>query len=418
MEITRELIIQHLDDPHRLEQAYRENKTGFRRALQEAFTEDSSHPVLRVWNERLNYASESPVTWGSASDWARILLLCLIAGTLYKLPQFLSLEEPTYYVRNISFFLLPFLSVYLSWKNGFRKQRLILLTAGFTLSAFYINLLPNSNTSDTLVLACVFLPIFSWSMTGVAFAGSRDYSTESRLDFLKFNGDFVVMNVVMGLAFGLFTALTIGLFGVIGVRIEEFYMKYILIYGLASAPIVSTHMVRVNPQLVNKVSPVIAKVFTPLVLINLSVYLVALIASNKDPYNDRDFLFVFNMLLLGVMAIIFFSVVEAIQTSSNRFGMWVLLLLSLVAVAVNTVALSAIVFRLFSMGITPNRIAVLGSNLLLLCSIVALSYRLFRVLRNNLPASTVAKGVTMFLPAFGIWAFIVAFLFPVLFGFK
>ncbi|MFM9051188.1 MAG: hypothetical protein ACKOKF_02560, partial [Bacteroidota bacterium] len=177
-------------------------------------------------------------------------------------------------------------------------------------------------------------------------------------------------------------------------------------------------LVRTNPHLVNKVSPVLAKVFTPLVLVNLSIYLVALISSKNDPYNDRDFLFVFNMLLLGVMAIIFFSVVEAIQTSSNKFGLWVLLLLSLVAVAVNAVALSAIIYRLFYMGITPNRLAVLGSNVLLLCSIVALSYRLLRVLRKDIPAYDVANGITAFLPAFGIWAFVVAYLFPILFNLR
>lgn len=289
---------------------------------------------------------------------------------------------------------------------------------GFLVSAIYINLLPATPASDTVNIACIFLPIFSWTLTGISFAGIKEYSYQSRFDFLKFNGDFIVMNVILILAFGLFSALTIGLFGVIGIRIEEIYSKYIAVYCLAATPIVSTHLVRTNPQLVNKISPVIAKVFTPLVLINLSIYLVALVVSGKDPYNDRDFLFVFNMLLLGVMAIIFFSVTESVQTTTNRFGLWVLFLLSVVTVAVNTVALSAIIFRLISLGITPNRITVLGSNLLLLASIVSLSLRLFKVLRHKIPATTVARGITQFIPLFGFWAFIVVYLFPVLFGFR
>ncbi|MFM9053247.1 MAG: hypothetical protein ACKOKF_13205, partial [Bacteroidota bacterium] len=247
MEITKELILQNLDDLNRLEHLHKQNKSAFRKALQEAYSENQEHAVLRVWNERLNFSSETAVTWGTASDWSKILVLCLIAGTLVKLPRFLSMDEEQYFSRNASFFLLPFLAVYFVWKNGFQKKRLLLLASGFIISAFYVNVLPEINESDTLLLTYIFLPIFSWTLLGVSFAGTKEYSTETRLEFLKFNGDFVVMNVVMGLAFGLFSVLTISLFGVIGIRIEEFYVKYILIYGIASAPIVSAHLVRTNP---------------------------------------------------------------------------------------------------------------------------------------------------------------------------
>jgi hypothetical protein len=299
-----------------------------------------------------------------------------------------------------------------------RSVRTLILFGVFLAAAVHINLLPDRPASDTLILACIHLAVLSWSLLGIAFAGTREYDHASRLDFLKYSGDLVVMTALLALAFGLFSALTVGLFGVIGIRIEEFYFRYVAVYAMAAAPFVSTHLVRTNPQLVNKVSPVIARVFTPLLLVTLTVYLFAWTGSGKDPYNDRDFLFVFNMLLLGVMAVIFFSVTEMSRSSGNRFGGFVLLALSLVTVAVNGVALSAIVYRITSWGVTPNRLAVVVSNLLILGSLLTLSYRLFRSWRDRSPLSEAAQGITLFLPLYGIWAFIVMFFFPVMFGFN
>lgn len=97
MQITQETILENLEQPRQLEQLYRENKSEFRQALQEAFERQQNHPVLRVWNERLNYVGESSISWGTRKDWWRILLLCLVAGTLIKFPNIFSLEEARYY---------------------------------------------------------------------------------------------------------------------------------------------------------------------------------------------------------------------------------------------------------------------------------------------------------------------------------
>src|SRR4028118_2180255 len=84
------------------------------------------------------------------------------------------------------------------------------------------------------------------------------------------------------------TGITIGLFSLIGFNIEKVYFDYVGIFGLAAAPVVGTYLTQTNPQLVGKVSPVIAKIFSPLVLVMLVVYLTAIIYSGKDPYNDRE----------------------------------------------------------------------------------------------------------------------------------
>jgi hypothetical protein len=89
--------------------------------------------------------------------------------------------------------------------------------------------------------------------------------------------------------------------------ITKFYFEQIAVWGLAAIPMLSTYLIQNNPELVNKISPTIAKIFTPVVFVTLLVFLIALMNRGNSIYNDRNFLLVFNIVLIGVMAIILFS---------------------------------------------------------------------------------------------------------------
>jgi hypothetical protein len=260
--------------------------------------------------------------------------------------------------------------------------------------------------------------LFLWSVLGFAFIGDTSNVSEKRLGYLKYNGDLVVMTTLILIAGAILSGITVGLFSLIGLRIEEFYFKYVVVFGLAAAPIIGTYLTQTNPTLVGKVSPVIAKLFSPLVLVMLVIYLGAIFYSGKDPYNDRDFLMIFNALLIGVMAIIFFSVAENSKTTKSQTTTWILFLLSLVTIIVNGVALSAILFRIAEWGITPNRAAVLGANILILINLALVTTQLFKVATNKAELSVVGKTIASYLPIYFIWTIIVTFIFPFLFGFK
>jgi hypothetical protein len=192
----------------------------------------------------------------------------------------------------------------------------------------------------------------------------------------------------------------------------------VVIFGLPAAPILGTYLTRTNPQLVDKVSPVIAKIFSPVVLTMLVAYLIAIIYSGKNPYSDREFLLLFNVLLAGVMAIIFFSIAESSRNNANKLETWILFLLSVVTIIVNGIALSAILFRISEWGFTPNRTAVLGANVLFLLNLLLVTARLFTVLTNKAGIEDVGKVISTYLPIYIIWAFIVTVLFPLVFAFQ
>lgn len=413
----KEEIQKHLAYPEQLEKLYRSNKTSFKREFDRLYPGLEKTPVVEVWHTRLQYDKEE-IAWGSTRELTVVLLLSAMAALIAKVPEIAGVEVVFFVSRNIGFVVFPALTAYFAWKYNAGSTVVLTATALTLLAVVYINFLPVNPASDTLLLACIHLPLLLWSLMGWVFVGGNLGDYARRLEFLKCNGDQVVMTGLILIAGGIMSAITVGLFRLIGLQIEEFYFMYFGISGAAAAPVVATYLVRVNPHLVGRVSPVIAKVFTPLVLGMLSVYLAAVVYTGKDPYNDREFLLIFNVLLVGVMAIILFAVAETSQSSRGRIGLYMLFALSVVTILVNAIALSAILFRIAEWGLTPNRLAVLGSNLLILAHLVLVTFRLFQSIRSTDDLARVQHSIALFLPVYSLWGAFVVLGFPLIFGFR
>ncbi|WP_316744748.1 hypothetical protein [Pedobacter antarcticus] len=413
----KEDILIHLNDSRQLEKMYRANKSNFKREFSELYPELKGNVLADFWNERLNYENEE-INWGTGRELGIVIIASLFAGLIARLPDLLPVTDDFFYPRNTGFVVFPLLTAYFAWKNKLSTGKITFIALAIISGVLLINLLPDVKKSDTLILACIHLPLFLWSVLGFAFVGGRQNNEERRLGFLKYNGDLIVMTTLILISGAILTGITIGLFSLIGFNIKEYYFKNVVVFGLAAAPIIGTYLTQTNPQLVGKVSPVIAKLFSPLVVVMLSAYLIAILYSGKDPYKDRDFLLIFNALLIGVLAIIFFSIAETSKSGNSRVQTGILFILSVLTILVNGIALSAILFRISEFGITPNRIAVLGGNVLILINLLLVTLQLFRVLAKKSDIASVGKSISFYLPVYFIWTIIVTFLFPFIFGFK
>lgn len=401
------LIIANISNPAALEQLYRSNPAAFARAFEAVYPQISSQVSAHIWRERLVVSTTS---WGSMSDWVVVGIFALLAGFLMQLPDIFSISHDYYFPRNMSFIVMPGIGAYFAYKQGMSLRQLLAPLAILAASILFINLLPEKST--TLLLTCLHIPILIWLVVGYIFAGS---DPGKRMDFLRYHGDLVVMTTVIGLAGGLFTALTINLFNLIQLKIEDFYFRYLVLSILPSVPLFATFLVRQNASLVSKISPVIARIFTPLVTLTLAIFLVAIIYSGKDPYNDREFLLIFNGVLIGVMALILFSLGEATKQNASRVHQYFLFALAVLAIIDNGIALSAIGFRLVEFGVTPNRLAVLGSNALVMAHLMITTQKLWSFLKGNERIEAVEKSLTSYLPFYAVWAAIVSVVFPLLF---
>lgn len=403
-------IIQHIADPVALEQLYRSNPSAFSSAFQSVYPQISSEISAQVWHERLAVSSTS---WGSKGDWVLLAAIATIVAFLMQMPDLFSISHDLYFPRNMSFIVLPGIGAFFAYKQGLTLRELGAPLFVLVASIGFINFLPEGST--TLLLTCLHIPILIWWCVGYVFAGKED---RKRMEFLRYHGDLVVMTAVIGLAGGLFTALTLNLFQLIGISIEDFYFRYLVLSILPSVPLFATFLVRTNASLVSKISPVIARIFTPLVTITLALFLGAVLYTGKDPYNDREFLLVFNGILIGVMALILFSLGEATKTNASRVHQYFLVVLAALAIIDNGIALSAIGYRLFEFGITPNRLAVLGSNAIVMVHLMLATKKLWEFLKGQKTMEDVEHSITDYLPVYAVWAAIVSFLFPLLFQFS
>ena len=413
----KEKIIENISNPSQLEILYRADKNGFEQAFKVISDSHGHETAIQFWKERLNYKEDSASVFSKNEFWLAFKLI-VIAGLIANIVNIKGINQELFLSRNISFIIIPFVSAYFLWKQKIKMNVKLVIAALFGISALYINLLPNAPNSSSINLVYIHLPIFLWCILGYAYMSDSYLNNEKRIDFLKYNGDLLVISVILFLAGMLFTVLTIGLFELIGMNIAEFYVKYIGIWGISAIPILGTYLINTNPQIINKVTPIIAKIFTPLVFINLTIYLVILIGKGKYPHQDRNLLLIYNALLVGVMALIFFSVAEIEKNKKGYYNTIILLGLSVLTIIINGIALSAISYRLLEYGITPNRIAVLGTNIIIFVNLMMVAVQLLKAIRNNTSLTEVQNSTAKYLPIYAIWVGLVAFLLPLIFGYK
>ena len=411
--MNKEFIENQLDNPEELERLYRSQPAEFALAFQDWAAAAPEHPAFSFWKARLEYKPEASAQ--SKADWLWVFAAALLTGVLVRLPDIFDLDPDFFYSRNLALVVLPVLMAYFL-RHTLKSQRSWMLPAlGVLMATLYINFLPDDSNEDVFFLACLHLPLFLWSLTGLSFLGENWRNDRQRLEFLRFNGDVFIMATLVLQAGGLLSVITIGLFELIGVSIGDWYSQNVMVMGAAAIPVLSTHWVRNNPKMINRLSPLIARIFTPLVLITLSIYLVAMVYSASSLFEDREALLLFNLVLIGVLALILFSVVEVAQSASAKLQLNLLSALSVVTIAINALALSAIVYRIFEWGFTPNRLAVLGGNVLFIIHLVMVAKALISAARKGANLSGIESALVRFLPFYAGWTLVVTFLFPLIF---
>ena len=415
-------IIANLNNPEMLEKLYRDDRKAFEAAFEKIYPEIENTESAKFWKTRLDYDKKPDrLKTFTFSDIGIVIILCLVTAFLIKIPDLFhyKFSETVFYEKNAAIIVVFGLTLFSIWINRiFDVKKLIITFLLFFIPALYINLLPASHSGASITLAHIHLPFLIWFIYGIMFTDFDFRDRNKRIDFIRFNGDLAIMYALIAITGGLLTVITIGLFNSIGLHIEKFYTENIVFTGAAAAPIVAVFIIKNYPNLVNKTAPLIASIFSPLVLITLITFIIAMAVSGKDPYSDRDFLLIFNIMLLGVMGIIFFSISETSGIKNQKFNETILFALSIITIMIDLIALSAIFYRLGEYGLTPNRLAVLVSNILVLINLVLIMIDLFRINFKKAEFRKAEMSVARFLPVYLIWIIIVTFGFPLIFGMK
>ena len=409
-------ILDHIHQPAELESLYRNNKARFAAAFLRLYPTIANNPIAETWKQRLSYSTPASFVFGSRKEIIWVMLLALVSGCIAHLPSWFSFSAPEFFAKHIGLIVFPALGIYFAIKKNMAIKQLLIPALVVIIAAIFINSIPSHINSETSLLSALHLPFLLWIITGYIFIGAKFSNSSASIHYLQHNGNWLVLSALMVITAFLFTALSVALFNLIGIDLASIYENYLLIWVLAALPIISTYFVFNNPQLVNRISPLIAALLTPVVVLTLFIFLISLAFSSKSIYTDRNFLLTFNIMLVAIMAIIFFSL-----TSTKRHHRSVLhflqTILALLAFVANAIALSAIVFRLADFVFTPNRMAILGANLLIFIHLAIISYQLVLSLRNNNTLLAVEASIIRWFPVYAIWTAIVVFLFPLFFHF-
>jgi len=191
-------------------------------------------------------------------------------------------------------------------------------------------------------------------------------------------------------------------------------------YGIVSTPIVATFLLdKVIDKRLN-IAPTIAKIFTPLFLITTFAYLIIMIVYQKNPFGDREYLMALNILLIVVLGLLIFSIAERNTISPPSANDYLNIGLALATIVLDAIALSATLFRSTSdiYGFTPNRIAILGLNLLVFVHLTGILINYIRFVWKGKPFEKLENWIASYLPYYAIWAILVSVMLPILFWYK
>ena len=348
--------------------------------------------------------------------------LAVAAGIAVKLPSFfgVTLDTGFFYPLYMSFFVFPFIAAYFAWERPLAPKATGVLAGVFAAVALVVNLLPfpaadaTGVAADARILTVLHLPVALWFVVGVAYLGGRWMGNQRRMDFVRFTGELLIYYVLIALGGWVTIGLGFVLFEAIGIDIEPFLEQWVLC-GVVGATLVATWLVEAKQSVIENMAPVLARIFIPILTLVLVAFIVTLVVTGRVTQIERDLLFAMDLVLIVVFGLLLYSI--SARDSLEPPDLFDGLRLALVGVAllVDALALWSIVARIGEFGFTPNRMAALGLNLVLLGNLAGASLLQWRFVRGAVPVQRLWDWQMRYLYVLAGWTSIVALGFPLLF---
>ena len=377
----------------------------------------------RLWKQLViapDDAGEPPNT--ARAETLVVLILAVAAAFAIKAPALFGLRlggghEP-FYARNASLFVLPLLALYFVWKRGSGVVSGLWLALPFAAGAVFANVFPFRNGSNTQVLTALHLPIALWLVVGFAYVRSRWFTNDGRMNFVRFSGELVIYYVLIALGGGVLTGFTLMMFKAIDMNAQWLARDWLIPCGAMGAVIIGAWLVEAKQSVIENMAPVLTKLFTPLFTVLLLVFLATMAWTGRPINVQREVLIGFDLLLVLVVGLVLYAASARDPQAPPDFFDALQLLLVVSALAVDGVALAAIAARISGFGFTPNRVAALGENLILLVNLAWSAWLYARFLRRRDSFAALERWQIAYLPVYSVWAAVVVVIFPPLFGYR
>ncbi len=378
----------------------------------------------RLWKQLVLSGSTQQQQEESRAESRRdliVMVACAVWAALsIKVPELFGLrldEDNSFYARNIALFALPPLAAYLAYRRRLSRAALGIVAALFALGAIGANIYPLRETSQSIVLTAIHLPLALWLAMGVAYVGGDWRSDRKRMDFIRFTGEWLIYYVLIALGGGVLTGITAGTFNAIGLDVEDFIGLWLVPCGALAAVVVAGWLVEAKQSVIENMAPVLTRLFTPLFTVALLAFLGAVLWTGKGINTDRDVLILFDLLLVVVLGLLLYSISARDPLARPGGFDWLQLALAASALVIDAIVLLVITGRIGEWGTTPNKAAALGENVILLANLAWTTFLLTDFVRNRRPFAPLERWQTRYIAVYAVWAWTVVLLFPPIFSF-
>ncbi len=395
-------------------------RLGRRDAIAGEFARDYSERVWKQFGAEAAVSDERNAWTAWASPDACVAFgFALLAAIAIKLPTLFGKPmdgaHEGFYVRNASLFVLPCLTAYFTWKRRLAPRTIAALAGAFVVAAVFANLPGFGANAEFAALIALHLPIALLWVIGIAYAGGRWNETGGRMDFIRFSGELFIYYVLIALGGGVLCAFMALTFQSIGIEIDRFFSSWLLPCGAMGAVVVAAWLVEAKQTVIEAMAPVLTRLFTPLFAAMLVAFLVTLAWSGRGIASERDLLIGFDLLLVVVLGLLLYSISARDPHAPPGVFDWLQVVLVVSALAVHAVALWAIGARIGEFGLSPNRVAALGENMILLVNLTGSVVLYVRFLNGRGSFQSLERWQTGYLSVYAIWAAIVVVAFPLVF---
>ena len=428
---VKEQVETSSEAPEALESLYRlavqrGQERAFAEAIAQCSEEAPENVLLRAWRCRLDLdAASAGAPAAGAGDtsrrrhWGTALGTSIGCGALFALfagdkppvpvpnesnPLFWIGWAPLAAVAIVAFIaLVAPQRERLRWYAG---AAVVAILAGLA-SAFVVW----GRTDHAANLVALHLPFVAWAVIGGGVTLGRTDRARHVYAYIVRSMEALVAGGIFLAAGGIFGGLTFGIFAVFGLEFPQDVLRAAAAFGIGVIPVLAIASVydpilspaQQCPTGLARILRIMTWLLLPAALSVLALYVLWFIpAYFWRPFNERTALIVYNATIIAILMLL----AAAVSAAAGRpeRGKWHLLRsavlsLSVLTLLLNVYALAAIVSRTLEYGLSPNRHAVLGWNIVTLLMLAFMLARSWSAQSDDwLPRFRESLGRVMVLP--------------------
>lgn len=275
----------------------------------------------------------------------------------------------------------------------------------------------------------IFSVIIFFIIIALSYNGFQVLNSKTISEFFTFSADISIFAAlitgVVSTVFGIFIAIVLYLIQDIIQSLDEKVIIKLIVLSISFLSSIFPFLVYiVYKKMKTNISIYLSRILMPFSLLFIFILLLLLLMPDIRPYDNRVTFVLYNIMLAVIVLNMFFVRVDY---KSSIFTKASYIVLPIVAILFDILVLTSSLYRLAEYGITPNKITLVGTNLVMLGNLVFITFfnikSILNIFKNNEDIKDI-KNITigdtknvLYIYVYAAWAFIVCFIMPLFYIF-